>query len=470
MDSKIIINFLYIALHFLSLFIDQDSIKSIVRSDDEPPLNVILIMVDDMGIECIEAYGGSSYSTPNINKLSETGTRFDFAFAQPMCTPSRVKIMTGKSNVRNYRTFAHIDPNEITFGNLFKNAGYKTCLAGKWQLGGHKVKLPKFGFDNYCLQSLERNNGNKKSQYYNPVISVDGNSVSYKNGEYGPDIVFEYVLNFIEENKDYPFFLYYPMNLIHEPFEVTPNSLNPQLDTTERSKINEEEVDSHEIESNFSQMVEYMDKIVGDLVLKLDELNLRKQTVILFTSDNGTTRGVKSIINDEVAVGRKGSTKNYGTQVPLIVNCPGLVPIQISQDLVDLSDILPTLCDFGQISIPEKISNSLDGISFYPRLLGREGESRQWVHSWYQDYRYSLGLSDENIVWQYVRNKKYKLYSSGKFYNLELDAPESHPLDIEELTKKQDSIKTVFQKVLDYFEKLRPREFYDPDQISGTPN
>ena len=98
--------------------------------------NVILIMADDMGYECLSSNGSLSYKTPVLDALAEEGIRFTNCYSQPLCTPSRVKIMTGKYNYRNYEKFGYLNPDELTFGTVMKNAGYKTCIAGKWQLNG----------------------------------------------------------------------------------------------------------------------------------------------------------------------------------------------------------------------------------------------------------------------------------------------------------------------------------------------
>ena len=98
--------------------------------------NIVLIMADDMGYECLGSYGSAVYNTPNLDKLAAQGVRFTHCYAQPLCTPSRVQLMTGKYNFRNYEEFGYLNPKEKTFGNLLKEAGYRTCIAGKWQLNG----------------------------------------------------------------------------------------------------------------------------------------------------------------------------------------------------------------------------------------------------------------------------------------------------------------------------------------------
>ncbi|NQU52557.1 MAG: sulfatase-like hydrolase/transferase [Bacteroidetes bacterium] len=121
--------------------------------------NIILLMNDDMGYECLSCNGSTSYKTPVLDELAKKGMRFTNCFSQPLCTPSRVKIMTGKSNARNYIDFGYLDPTQKTFGHVLQEAGYKTLVAGKWQLNGVNTNEPgntdlnrpyKFGFDEYC--------------------------------------------------------------------------------------------------------------------------------------------------------------------------------------------------------------------------------------------------------------------------------------------------------------------------------
>src|SRR5829696_7637550 len=109
--------------------------------------NVVLIMADDFGYECVTANGGQSYKTPHLDRLAAGGVRFEHCHAQPLCTPTRVQLMTGLYNVRNYSRFGLLEPDVTTFAHLLKKAGYATCIAGKWQLG-HGFEGPKkFGFD-----------------------------------------------------------------------------------------------------------------------------------------------------------------------------------------------------------------------------------------------------------------------------------------------------------------------------------
>ena len=191
---------------------------SICRAATQP--NVILIMADDLGYECIEAYGGESYATPRLGRMAQEGVLFEHAHSQPICTPSRVQIMTGKYNVRNYTKFATLDQSQDTFGHAFRNAGYATCVVGKWQLGGTAQTISDFGFDEHSLWNIM---GAQAERYVSPIILTNGKSQEYP-GQYGPDIQQDYAKDFILRHKTKPFFLYYPATLPHYPFQPTPDS------------------------------------------------------------------------------------------------------------------------------------------------------------------------------------------------------------------------------------------------------
>ena len=194
---------------------------------DKP--NVILIMSDDLGYEAIGINGANEYNTPVLDSLARNGINFNNAYSQPLCTPSRVKIMTGKPNYINYEYFTYLNPNEKTFGNLFQDNGYKTTVVGKWQLNGVQYDLEnnqdldrphKSGFDEYCLWWLIEQN----QRFANPLIVQNGIELKKDIDDYGPDIFTDYIINFIENSKDDPFFIYYPMALVHDPFRPTPYS------------------------------------------------------------------------------------------------------------------------------------------------------------------------------------------------------------------------------------------------------
>ncbi len=394
--------------------------------------NVVLIMADDMGYECVGANGSQFYKTPNLDRLAAGGIRFEHAYSQPICTPSRVQIMTGRYNGRNYVRFGFLHPKEITFGTVMKQAGYRTCVAGKWQLKGGFEGPSQFGFEEYCLWQLTR----RPSRYPNPGLEINGKQLDYTNGEYGPDIVSDYLVKFIHKNKDRPFFAYYPMILPHWPFGPTPDS--PKYDPSNKALWKNKNT------GDFAGMVAYVDKLVGKVDQALEEAGVRQNTLLIFTADNGTYNKVVSPFQGRDYRGGKGSTTNAGTHVAMIASWPGTIaPGQVSQDLIDFSDILPTLAELGNAKLPE--DRQLDGRSFLPQLKGKTGNPRQWVACWYS----RNGIRQPGKVKRFARNQTYKLYQNGRFYKISQDLLEEHDLSSAEIDPSAAQVQTDLRKVLE---------------------
>jgi arylsulfatase A len=382
------------------------------KVNDKP--NIILIMADDLGYECLGCYGSKSYKTPVLDKLAATGMRFEHCYSQPLCTPSRVKIMTGQYNFRNYVNFGVLDPKQKTFSHLLRDCGYATCVVGKWQLYGSvnqsaEVRgtgsLPQqAGFDEHCLWQIK----DRGSRYKDPVMVQNGMPREDLQGKYGPDVSCDYALNFIERHKTGPFLLYFPMTLVHSPFVPTPDS---------------EDWNKPKHENNtkyFVDMVAYMDKIVGRIVGKLDMLSLRENTLILFVGDNGTDRNIRSKMADRVIRGDKGNTTDGGTHVPMIASQPGVVPAgKMCGDLVDFSDFVPTFAEAAGAEIPGDMP--LDGRSFLPQLHGEKGNPRDWIFCHY-DPQWG-----NHKMRRFVRDKRWKLYANGDLYDVPADTLEQNP-------------------------------------------
>lgn len=412
-------------------------------------MNVILIMADDLGYETIGANGGDSYQTPHLDRLAADGMRFEHCYSQPICTPSRVKIMTGKSNVRNYAKFGVLPREELTFAHLLKEAGYATCIAGKWQLGSEKDAPQHFGFDEALLWQHTRNGRLKKDgavydkRFENPDLERNGIEESYRNGEYAPDLMVDFICDFIERKKDQPFLVYYPMILAHCPFVPTPDSADwDESSWGSRSYKGDAKY--------FGEMVSYMDKLVGRIVQETEKHGVAENTVILFTGDNGTDKPVVSMLNGRRVSGGKGSTTDGGTRVPLIAYAPGMIEPALSLDLVDFSDFLPTLCELAKLEVPRE-HLSLDGQSFLSQLRGEKGDPREWVYCWYS----RSGVSSEAKV--FARNQRYKLYRSGKFFDVGQDSLERKVLAEGFLTPEQVEVKASLQKVIDQYDQFDRR-------------
>ena len=403
------------------------------------PPNIVMIMADDLGYECIGANGGTSYKTPVLDQMAAEGVRFEHCYAQAICTPSRVKLMTGMYNVRNYAVFGMLEKSQRTFGHLLRDAGYATCIVGKWQLG-KDPELPKhFGFDEHCLWQLFR----RPSRYASPGVEVNGKEQDYAPG-YGPDVCTEYALDFIDRSKDKPFLLYYPMILTHCPFEPTPDS--EDWDPASKGSPTYKGEPKY-----FGEMVTYMDKIVGRILNKLEEAGVRDNTLVLFTGDNGTDEPIVSMMNGREVAGAKGKTTDGGTRVPLIAQWRGKSATGlVTQDLVDFSDFLPTMCDAAGIPVPT--SMELDGRSFLPQLMGESGNPREWIYVWYSRNGGPKGR-------EFTRNQRYKLYRSGEFYDIRTDVLEKRPLEIASLGDDVNAIHVKLQAALDQYTDARPTRF-----------
>ncbi|MHC4437075.1 MAG: sulfatase-like hydrolase/transferase [Planctomycetota bacterium] len=379
--------------------------------------NIVLIMADDVGCEPIGAYGGQRWKTPNVDALAKGGMRFDYCFSMPVCHPTRICLMTGKYPFRldsDWGTFPKGE-EQNTVAHVLKRAGYATAIAGKWQLTLLKEdpgQPARMGFDEWSMFGWHEG-----ARYHEPMIYENGRVRTDTDGKYGPELYVDFLEKFIERNSRArkPFFAYYSMALAHDVTDDIPTQV-PYVPGRDRWM-------------NYGEMVESMDAMVGRLVSKLDQLGLRKNTIILFTGDNGTARRSKlrhiqgrkyeyeevySIRNGKRVPGGKGTLLDIGTNVPLIANWPGRIAANsIGSGLVDFSDWLPTLAEIGGAKVDHKI----DGVSFASVLLG----SGQRVS---REFAFSESRNDR--AW--VRTKRYKLYDTGEFYDVRNDAMEKKPL------------------------------------------
>ena len=380
-------------------------------------LNVILIMADDSHADNYGCYGSKFFSTPRLDTLARTGAKFNHCYSEPVCTSSRVKIMTGRDGIRNYVQFGTLDKDEITFGSMMKDAGYATAIAGKWQLhGGERGTLaPACGFDTYCLWNYP---GTERSRYWNPSLMRDGELLKTTEKDYGPDILTDYLIEFIGKNKSKPFFAYYPMLLVHSPFPKTPDS---KPDPVRGAKAKSLE--------NFRDMTLYADKCVGRIIDALEKNGLREKTVVIYTTDNGTHRALTYPYGSEQRKGEKAYATDGGTHAPLIINCPGTVPDGVvSDDLVDFSDVLPTIADITGAELPKV---KLDGRSFWPQCQGKKGNPRKYIFQYYYPKykpaadKHGQGVNKQEIIW--AQNQRHKLYRDGTLYRM-LDRYEKTPL------------------------------------------
>jgi len=354
--------------------------------------NLIVIMADDLSADELGCYGNAKHRTPNLDRLARSGVQFATCYATPICHPTRFEIMTGQYGHHNGvyqfpgrrggpRAGSPEDDiaRHVTFAQVLKPRGYATCQSGKWQLTGKVPTLVvETGFDEYCMWAYKHNlppgiihdggwehgKGSRTSRYWHPSIVQNGKYRPTEPGDYGPDIFTDFLIDFVRRHKDRPFFLYYPMALTHAPYYPTPDMNPPESEKFRHSG------------DHWQAQVEYTDKLVGRLVAALKEEGVWDNTVLLFTGDNGTGgRG-------------KGQVTELGARVPMIVAGPGVVrQIGLSMELVDLSDVLPTLAELAGAKLPDPKEHPVDGHSFAPLLKGEEFTPREWIYSYLGDGR-----------------------------------------------------------------------------------
>ena len=416
---------IYQTVYYAALLISVSTFHLMAGEAKRP--NIVLIMADDMGYECLSANGCEDYNTPVLDKLAAEGMRFTQCFANPLCTPSRAKIMTGLYNIRNYRAFAILDRDQTTFAHLLKKAGYVTAVAGKWQLGKEPDSPQHFGFDQACLwqHRLPREDRGCDTRYSNPRLEVNGKVMPLDKGTYGPDICTDFLCDFIKENKDKPVLVYYPMILVHCPFTPTPDSKN----WNPKSRGSGSYKGPGKLEDkkrHFKEMVEYTDKLVGKFIKTLEENGLRENTLFIFTGDNGTDKPIVTKWNGRTIAGDKGKVTDAGTRAPLIVNWPGRIkPAVETKELVEFSDFLPTLCEVTGAPLPANYPG--DGVSLWPTLAGTGKRDKPHIYisygnqKWARTVHYGARMRKTQVSYQHFPDH-FKETNKGKLGHFDDEA------------------------------------------------
>lgn len=411
--------------------------------------NLVFILADDLGYETVGCMGGESYKTPNLDRLAAQGIRLDRAYAMPLCTNSRIQLMTGKYNYRNWKAFGILDPKEPGFGNLLKRAGYKTCIAGKWQLTSYDppdypgaesrrstgMHPRDSGFDEYSLWHVGHTE-DKGSRYADPTIVENGKTKIDTEGKYGPDLWTNFINDFITRNQDEPFFVYYSMALPHNPMVPTPDS--PQWKNP---------ANRHRDETPFAaDMIEYTDKMVGKVVDHVDSLGLGRDTLVIFYSDNGTNYRVVSQYRGKMVRGGKGKGTELGIRVPAMVRWTGRIPPgSVSDSLFDTVDVLPTLLDAAGAN--DLLPQQADGFSFLEHFKngGKGPRDAVLIH---QDPRPGWDKDRFDLI-RLALDQRYKLYEDGRLFDLEQDPLEDAPRMITEDDATLSKHRQALQAVLD---------------------
>jgi arylsulfatase A-like enzyme len=423
----------------------------------DTPVNILFILVDDLGWKDLKCYGSTFYETPNIDQLASEGILFTNAYsASPVCSPTRASIMTGKYPTRVGITdwIPGLDPKdrtllgpedmhalpleEITLAEALRREGYKTFFAGKWHLGGEGYYPENQGFD---LNKGGHHRGSPPGGYYspyeNPKLS-DG-----PEGEYLTDRLTNESLQFLENNHSDPFFLFLSFYTVHTPIQA-----NRQYVSRFREKRNSlgepvpliiAEHDAwtviNQVNADYASMVYALDQNVGRLMKKLDDLNLSDRTLIIFTSDNGglsTLPENRMVAPTSVKPLRAGKGWCYegGIRVPLLIRFPDrIAPNSSSDEPVFSCDFYPTILELAGLSLmPDQ---HRDGKSMVP--LFKEGGSFErdllfWHFPHYHGSNWRPGAAIRRNEWKLI-----EFYDWGKteLYNLRDDPGEIQDLSDE---------------------------------------
>lgn len=354
--------------------------------------NIVFIMADDLGWRDTHVYGSTFYQTPNIDQLAEQGMRFTDAYsASPLCSPTRSSIMTGQYPARTGftaaaghlekvvlkptisdksspifkavtpETISRLDTSYYTLAEALKDAGYSTAHFGKWHLGSGEYMAKNQGFD-----VTVGGGGYPGPKHYFSPYDMD----TIPDGPEGEHIdrrMTREAIHFIQEHRDQPFYVNLWLYSVHVPLEAEPNLLTKYKQLSDPDNPQNNPV--------VGAMVETMDDCVGTLMDALESMGLDRNTLVVFTSDNGGLvepwRSMGSPTSNWPLREGKGWTYDGGTRVPLIVRWPGHVRAgTICDSLVSSVDFYPTLTKVGGVVLPE--AQVLDGINLLPLLAGEE--------------------------------------------------------------------------------------------------
>jgi arylsulfatase A len=344
-----------------------------LRADDRP--NLIVIMVDDMGYGDAACYGGTAYPTPNLDRLAREGMKFtDYHSSGPVCSPTRAGLLTGRYQQRAgvagviYAPFKKnrhhgLQMKEITFAEVLRGVGYRTGMFGKWHLGYEEQYNPVHqGFEEYVGYV----SGNVDFHRH-----IDGAGVfdwwhqnkKTRESGYTTHLITKHAVDFIKANREEPFCLYIAHEAPHDPYQG-PND-PPVRNEGETQLIYNHREPQHAARAYREMMIE-MDKGVGEVLDMLEQLDLTKNTFVMFFSDNGAT-GPGSCAG---LYGMKGTLWEGGHRVPSIARWPGRIKAGSETDQLAITiDVMPTLLDLAGVELPGK--NRFDGMSLAPLLFGK---------------------------------------------------------------------------------------------------
>lgn len=437
---------------------------AIGRAQGRRPPNIVLIVADDLGIGDLGCYGQKLIRTPNIDRLAAEGLRFTDAYSGcTVCAPSRSVLMTGyhmgHTSVRGNTGGQSLAESDITLAMALKQAGYATGGYGKWGLGdrGTPGAPPKKGFDEFFgyLHQVHAHN------YYTPALVLNEEIVPLpenkggKRGKYSQDVITEKALAFIERNAKQPFFCYFPSTMPHWELLVPEDSLaeyRGRFPEKGFSRPGSRYADQPEMRAAYAAMVTRLDREVGRIVEQVRKVGQERNTLFVFTSDNGNALGILGEDYFNSSSGLRGHKQNLyegGIRTPMIARWPGRVKAGAVSGLAwSFCDMLPTLAEVAGAKAPEGI----DGISVAPTILGREQRRKpEWLYWELPRWIAKENRFADEIPMQAARNGDWKVVrpkpgAALELYNLRTDRQESRDLarsEPEVLARMEAFLKTA---------------------------
>jgi len=425
--------------------------------------NIILVMTDDQGYGDLSCHGHPFLETPNLDKLHAQSTRFTDYHVSPTCAPTRAALLSGRAPFKNGVTHTILERERMaldatTIAEVLAAAGYTSGIFGKWHLGDADPYQPnRRGFDEMFIHAAGGIGQNfpgtqgaiPGTSYFDPYLKHNDRIV--KTEGYCTDVFFTQALGWIREcaKEDKPFFAYIPTNAPHGPFLVA----------DEYKKPFEEHVDDDQTRAFFGMIVN-IDENVGRLMTKLDEWDLAKETLLIFTTDNGSAKG--SRIFNAGMKGGKGSLNQGGARVPLFLRLPGRIEAGVDVDrLARHVDLFPTLAGLAGADLPEGVA--LDGRSLLPLI---EDPSADWpdrttfFHGgrWAKagaPGRWGKGNTDpdqEKYKRFAVRNERWRLVGRDTLYDLDNDPGET----VNVIDENAEVAAALMEAYEGWWEEVRP--------------
>ena len=446
------------------------------KQQAETKPNIVYILADDLGYGDLSCYGQTHFQTPNIDKLAENGMKFTQHYSgSTVCAPSRSCLMTGKHTGHTFiRGNKEIQPEgqypleekAVTLAEALQKAGYVTGAFGKWGLGfpGSEGDPNNQGFDEFYGHNCQR-----MGHHYYPYhlwhnqekVILDGNSGD-QTGDYAPEIIHEQALKFLDNNKDKPFFMFYPSIIPHaelfapeEYMQKYRGKFDPEpkydgVDFGEEGFRNGPYGSQAEPHAAFAAMVDLLDEQVGEIVAKLKETGVYDNTLIIFTSDNGPHQeggADPDFFNSNGPLrGYKRDLYEGGIRVPMIAVWKGKITEGTTTDYPSAFwDMFPTMAEITGAEIPDDI----DGISLLPTLLGNSEKQKEHEYLYWEFHEKGGRKAIRKGDWKLVQ---YDVFDPEKtrteLYDLAIDPGEEnnvaevHPDKVNELLEIMNAART----------------------------